>query len=128
VSEGVAVSLGVPENLRPIVKRSPIESTPPTINDAETAQILRTAFDAELGEGILFDQEREGMGAEDFAYFVTPETGVKGVYFSVGGTPADEVATAPSHHSPFFKVQAEPAIKLGTEAMVVGAMTLLAQK
>lgn len=127
VSEGVAVSLGVPENLRPIVKRSSVESTPPTINDAATAQTLRTAFDAELGEGILFDQEREGMGAEDFAYFVTPETGVKGVYFSVGGTPEDEVATAPSHHSPFFKVQAEPAIKLGTEAMVVGAMTLLAQ-
>ena len=33
---------------------------------------------------------REGMGAEDFAYFVTPESGVKGVYFSVGGTPAAE--------------------------------------
>ena len=65
------------------------------------------------------------MGAEDFSYFVTPDTGVKGVYFSVGGTLPSEVDTAPSHHSPFFKVEAEPAIKLGTEAMVVGALTLL---
>ena len=67
------------------------------------------------------------MGAEDFAYFVTPEHGVKGVYFSVGGTPADEVEDAPSHHSPFFKVQPEPSIKLGTEAMVVAALDLMAK-
>jgi hippurate hydrolase len=65
------------------------------------------------------------MGAEDFAYFVTPELGVKGVYFGVGGTPEAEVATAPSHHSPVFKIEPEPAIKSGVEAMVVGAMTLL---
>ena len=52
---------------------------------------------------------------------------MKGVYFSVGGTPADQVADAPSHHSPFFVIQPEPAIKLGTEAMVTGALTLLAK-
>tara|TARA_R110000772_G_C12968382_1_gene404325 strand:+ start:220 stop:465 length:246 start_codon:yes stop_codon:yes gene_type:complete len=34
-----------------------------------------------------------------------------------GGTPEADVNTAPSHHSPFFK--------LGTEAMVVGAMALM---
>jgi len=128
VARGVAVSLGVPEDLMPIVTRSAVETTPPTINDAETAQIVRTAFNAKLGEDVLFEKPREGMGAEDFAYFVTPESGVKGVYFSVGGTPRGEVETAPSHHSPFFKVEAEPAIKLGTEAMVVGAMTLLAKR
>ena len=127
VARGVAVSLGVPEDLMPVVERSAVETTPPTINDAQTAQTIRAAFNAKLGEDVLFEKPREGMGAEDFAYFVTPESGVKGVYFSVGGTPADEVETAPSHHSPFFKVEAEPAIKLGTEAMVVGAMTLLAK-
>jgi len=128
VARGVAVSLGVPEELMPVVQRSAVETTPPTINDAETAQIVRAAFNTKLGEGVLFEKPREGMGAEDFAYFVTPESGVKGVYFSVGGTRSDEVDTAPSHHSPFFKVEAEPAIKLGTEAMVVGAMTLLSKR
>jgi len=126
VAEGVAVSLGVPENLRPDVVRSPVETTPPTINDAETAGIIRAAFAEQLGDGVIYEKVQEGMGAEDFAYFVTPESGVKGVYFSVGGTPSADVATAPSHHSPFFVIQPEPAIKLGTEAMVTGALTLLA--
>lgn len=124
VAEGVAISMGVPEDLRPVVVRSPVETTPPTINDTATAERLRAAFTSQIGEGVLFEKAQEGMGAEDFAYFVTPESGVKGVYVSVGGTPAADVATAPSHHSPFFVIQPEPSIRLGTEAMVVGAMTL----
>jgi len=117
VARGVAIAMGVPE-----VVRSQTESTPPTINDADTAQLLRDAFTASLPEGTLFEQPRGGMGAEDFAYFVTRETGVKGVYFNVGGTPEADVKTAPSHHSPFFKIDPEASVKLGTEAMVVGAM------
>jgi len=125
VAKGVAISMGVPDNLLPDVVRSPVETTPPTINDSATAQRIRAAFENNLGENVLLDKPRQGMGAEDFAYFVTPEQGVKGVYFSVGGTPADKVDSAPSHHSPFFKVEAEEAIKLGTEAMVIGAITLM---
>ena len=127
VAEGVAVSLGVPEDLRPDVIRSPIETTPPTINDAETAAHMRAVFAAQLGDGVLYEKAQEGMGAEDFAYFVTPESGVKGVYFSVGGTPEADLANAPSHHSPFFRIQPEPSNKLGTEAMVAGALSLLAK-
>ena len=126
VSEGVAISMGVPEDLMPVVVRSPVETTPPTINDTPTAERLRAIFADRIGEEVLFEKEQEGMGAEDFAYFVTPESGVKGVYVSVGGTPAEDVADAPSHHSPFFKIEPEPSIRLGTEAMVVGAMTLFA--
>ena len=125
VARGVAISMNVPEDLMPEVVRSQTESTPPTINDTDTAQRLRDAFTVALPEGTLFEQPRGGMGAEDFAYFVTPETGVKGVYFNVGGTPEADVKTAPSHHSPFFKIDPEPSVKLGTEAMVVGAMTLM---
>lgn len=128
VAEGVAVSLGVPENLRPDVVRSSVETTPPTINDAGTAARIRAAFSEQLGNEVLYEKVQEGMGAEDFAYFVTPGSGVKGVYFSVGGTPAEDVADAPSHHSPFFVIQPEPAIKLGTEAMVTGALNLLAKE
>jgi len=65
------------------------------------------------------------MGAEDFAYFVQPGLGVKGVYFSVGGTPEDQLDSAPSHHSPFFWVEPEPSIKSGVEATVIAAMSLL---
>ena len=127
VAKGVALSMGVPKKLLPEVIRSKTETTPPTINDRETASRIHEAFGNNFGEAIFFDQPRQGMGAEDFAYFVAPETGVKGVYFNVGGTPENEIDTAPSHHSPFFKVQPEPSIKVGTEAMVIGAMTLLGQ-
>ncbi|MDB2439654.1 amidohydrolase [Hellea sp.] len=127
VVKGVAISMDVPEDLMPEVIRSKTESTPPTINDEETAKRLTEVFEANLPKGTLYSKPRQGMGAEDFAYFVTPEHGVKGVYFSVGGTPAKDVDEAPSHHSPFFKVEPEPSIKLGTEAMVVAAMDLLAK-
>ena len=125
VAKGVALSMGVPENLLPEVIRSPVETTPPTINDTATAGRVLSAVSDQMGDGYLYDLPREGMGAEDFAYFVAPELGVKGVYFAVGGTPEDELGSQPSHHSPFFKVEPEPSIKSGIEATVVSAMTLL---
>ncbi|MEP4485993.1 MAG: amidohydrolase [Halioglobus sp.] len=128
VSRGVAISLGVPEDRMPEVIRSKIETTPPTINDEETAASLLAAVENQMGSDALYSLPPEGMGAEDFAYFVEPEHGVKGVYFSVGGTPEDELETAPSHHSPFFKVEPEPSIKSGIEATVISAMTLFDKK
>ena len=125
VADGVARSLGVPEDRLPEVVRSSTETTPPTINDATTATLIKDTFAAHFDEGTIIELPREGMGAEDFAYFVQPETGVKGVYFAVGGTPEDEIGSQASHHSPFFKIEPEPSIKAGIEAMVVGAMTLM---
>ncbi len=125
VAEGVALSLGVPEDKLPRVVRSSTETTPPTINDMATAMRIKEAFALHFDEGTMVETPREGMGAEDFAYFVQPDTGVKGVYFVVGGTPEDELGNQASHHSPFFKVEPEPSIKAGVEAMVVGAMTLM---
>ena len=124
VARGVAVSMGVPKDKMPEVIRSKTETTPPTVNDTETARIINAAFVENFGEGQMYNKPRQGMGAEDFAYFVTPELGVKGVYFAVGGTPEKDVEKAASHHSPFFKIEPEPAVKAGTEAMVVGALTL----
>lgn len=124
VAAGVAQSLGAPKDRMPEVIRSKTQTTPPTINDAETAATIRAAFVERFGDRVI-EQPRAGMGAEDFAYFIAPGTGVKGVYFSVGGTRAKDVATAPSHHSPLFKVEPEPSVTTGVETMVVGAMTLL---
>jgi len=125
VARGVAESLGVPETLLPEVRRSTTETTPPTLNDPASVAIVKSTFIRHFGKERVIDPPPEGMGAEDFAYFVTPESGVKGVYFNVGGTPEKDVASAPSHHSPFFRIEPEPAIKTGTEAMVVAAMRLL---
>ena len=125
VAKGVALSLGVPEDRLPEVTRSKTETTPPTLNDEPTARRIKTAFVEHFGDQIIVEPRREGMGAEDFAYFVNPELGVAGVYFAVGGTPADEVEDAPSHHSPLFKIEPEPSITVGVEAMTVAALELL---
>ena len=68
------------------------------------------------------------MGAEDFAYFVTPESKVKGVYFAVGGTLPAELATAAGHHSPLFRIQPEPSVTAGVEAMVIAAEALMPRR
>lgn len=128
VARGTALALGVPEDRLPVVTRSPTETTPPTINDSATADIVRRAISAQMGANRLTDQPRDGMGAEDFAYFVTPESGVKGVYFAVGGTPADQLATAAGHHSPLFRIQPEPSVTAGVEAMVIAAETLMPRR
>lgn len=89
---------------------------------------LTTAFGAE----VLKSPPRTGKGEEDFAYFVQPELGVPGFHFNVGGTPqqAFDAAKAgglpvPVHHSPLFKVDPEPSVRLGTEAMTVAVLDLL---
>ncbi len=125
VARGTALALGVPQDRLPVVTRSPTETTPPTINHAPTAAIVREAIAAAMGPDRLIETPPSGMGAEDFAYFVTPDTGVRGVYFSVGGTPAAEVATAPGHHSPLFRISPEPSVTAGVEAMVVAAEALM---
>ena len=124
VAAGTAKALGVPDNLLPVVKPYG-SSTPPTSNDPATARRVRAAIAKALGPERMSTKAREGMGAEDFAYFITPETGIKGVYFSVGGTPKDELATAASHHSPLFKITPEPAIRSAVEAMTAAAIDLL---
>ena len=68
------------------------------------------------------------MGAEDFAYFVQPEHGVKCVYFGIGGTATESTDDAPPHHSPLFQIKPEPPIKNGVEAMVVAAETLMTRQ
>ena len=128
VARGTALALGVPQDRLPTVTRSATETTPPTINDPETAAIVREAIGSAMGADRLIVTPPSGMGAEDFAYFVTPDTGVRGVYFSVGGTPPAEVATAPGHHSPLFRIQPEPSVTAGVEAMVVAAETLMRRR
>ena len=126
VARGTAEALGVPEDLLPVVTRSQTQTTPPTINDTPTAAVVRSAIAAGMGQDVLIERPREGMGAEDFSYFIAPDTGVRGVYFAVSGTAEDELETASSHHSPFFRIEPEPSVTAGVTAMVLAAEALFA--
>ena len=134
IAKNVGRMNGMPENKLPSVTVSD-EQAPPTINDEELAGRIRTAFRREFGDSALLTYVQTDMGAEDFPAFVEPDTGVKGLYFLVGGTPQSAFDAqknggppVPSHHSPFFKVEPEPSITLGTQAMVIAALELLAPR
>lgn len=130
IAVGVGRTAGMPEDLLPKVEVT--EGTPPTVNNDELAARIRAAFVRDLGEDAVYDEEREGMGAEDFAFFVMTEDEVPGAYFSVGGTPQADLdaekeggPAVPSHHSPFFKIDPEPSVTMGVEAMTVAVLELL---
>lgn len=132
VSENAGRMAGLSEDKLPEVKVS-IESTPAVYNDAELTKRIQAVFKDRFGDDIFDNQPRAGMGGEDFAYFVAPNTDVPGVYFAVGGTPQADFdrenaggEPVPSHHSPFFKVEPRESITLGTEAMVAATLELLA--
>ena len=131
IAHGVGRTYGMPEDRLPEVLVS-TEFTPPTVNDIALAERIRTAFVRELGEDAVYEKARTGMGAEDFAFFVMTDEKVPGAYFSVGGTSQADIdaeaaggPAVPSHHSPFFKVEAEPSVTMGTRAMTVAVLELL---
>jgi len=131
IALGVARTAGMPEDRLPKVELS-TEGTPSTVNDDELAARIHAAFVRDLGEDAVYEEPREGMGAEDFAYFVMTDDEVPGAYFSVGGTSQADLDAAeadgpavPSHHSPFFKIEPEPSVTMGVEAMTVAVVELL---
>jgi hippurate hydrolase len=130
VAEGVGVMNGMAKDKMPVV--TAIEGTPTTINDAPLARRLNAVMVETLGAANVVPFEQMGMGAEDFAYFVQPDTGVKGYYIAVGGTPKATLDAAKnggppvaSHHSPLFKITPEPVVVTGATAMTAAALDLL---
>lgn len=130
VARGVGELNGMPADRMPVV--TVIEGTPTTVNDAGLARRLNAVMAQALGAEHVIPFEQMGMGAEDFAAFVQPDTGVKGYYFAVGGTPQAAFAAAkaggapvPSHHSPLFKVDAESVVTTGAIAMTAAVLDLM---
>jgi amidohydrolase len=133
VTDGIGRANGLTGDMLPVVKV--VESTPTTINDAALARRLNGVLAAQLGADTIVPFEQKNMGAEDFAWLVQPDTGVKGYYFAVGGTKPEWIAAAAAggppvagHHSPLFKIDPEPSVRLGTEAMVRATMEILRAK
>ncbi|MEG0819560.1 MAG: peptidase dimerization domain-containing protein, partial [Brevundimonas sp.] len=122
IARNTALALNVPEDKLPVVVRSPTESTPPAVNHTETALRMRSAIAGQLGDERVLDITRQGMGAEDFAFYAAPEHGIKAVIF--GGLPEDLKDTPPPHHSPLFRIDPESSIIAGVEATVAAAEDL----
>lgn len=131
VAVNTARANGVAENQLPEVNVL-AEATPPTTNDVALTRRVTQAWTDKLGAQI-FDASYKpsGMGAEDFPFFTTKPY-IPSVYFGVGGTSrqvldaaANGGAPVPSHHSPIFKIDPEPAVRTGVEATVTALMALM---
>ncbi len=134
ISKNLGRAAGLPEDKLPEVILS--ESTPPTMNDGELARRFRQVWSENMGDEIMMEKAfvnkyKKGMGAEDFPFFTT-DPPIRSVYFSVGGTPEQDIAAeeaggakVPSHHSPIFKIKPEPSIKTGVEATVLATLELM---
>lgn len=132
--ERIAVNMGrvagLPEDKLPEVIVSD-ESVPPVTNTAELARRLRSVWVEQIGEDEVVSIATKGMGAEDFPFFST-DPDIPSVYWSVGGTPAEDFEWAaaggppvPSHHSPLFKIAPEPSVTRGVESTVVALLELM---
>jgi len=131
VAENMGRVAGLPEDMLPEVVVYENEGVPPTLNDKEMLSRMRDTWSKGLGSEVFFNEERLGMGAEDFPFF-TVDPDIPSVYFAVGGTPAADFEReaaggkpVPSHHSPLFKITPEPSVELGVKASVVALMDLL---
>lgn len=130
VARGIGELNGMPEDKMPVV--TVIEGTPTTINDAELTKRLNGVMAATLGAENVIPFQQKSMGAEDFAYFIAPGSGVKGYYFGVGGTAKATIDAAanggpavPSHHSPLFKVDPKAVVTTGATAMTAAVLDLM---
>ena len=129
IAVNIGKAHGLPDDMPVVVEV--VQGTPVTNNDPELARRLNAVMKRELGEEAFMPFRQQGMGAEDFAYFVAEEYGVPGYYFAVGGTPPEAFEAAanggpavPSHHSPLFKIAPKPSITLGTRAMIAAVLDL----
>lgn len=127
IARNTALALNAPEDRLPIVTQ-PSPGVPPVINDTPLARRLRDVLADGMGEGVLVSPPRTSMGAEDFALYGQPETGVKAVFMDVGGAAPDHLAEAAPHHSSHFRIEPRPAVTTGVEAMVRSAMSLLPRR
>jgi hippurate hydrolase len=85
-----------------------------------------------LGKDVVIPFRQTNMGAEDFAFFVDQKYGIPGYYFAVGGSNPEWIAAAKNggkpvagHHSPLFKIDPEPSVRLGIEATTAAVLDLL---
>jgi len=129
IAVNVGKAHGLPDDMPVEVNVS--EGTPVTFNDPALARRLNNVVKRDLGEEYFRPFMQQGMGAEDFSYFVAEDMGVPGYYFAVGGTPQAAFDAAenggpavPSHHSPLFKVAPRPSVTLGTRTMIAAVLDL----
>ncbi|MFT5674550.1 MAG: amidohydrolase [Paraglaciecola sp.] len=131
IAENMGRVAGLPEDKLPEVIVSKDEGTPPQINEQKLTERLDKVWKDSFGQNRVVADPATGMGAEDFPFFVSGQ-GIPSVYWVVGGTPPADMQAAknggpaiPSHHSPFFKIDADGSVPFAVESTVLALYELM---
>ena len=98
---------------------------------SEVARLITTPDEKETESGVggIFE-----VGGSKYQVLV-PSYNIPGYYFAVGGSNPIWIEDArkggrpiAGHHSPLFRIDPEPSVRLGTEAMVAATLELLKPK
>jgi len=134
IAENMGRVSGLPDDMLPTVIVSKDEDTPPQINDTGLTARLESMWKDKYGTNNVLSTVDDGMGAEDFPFFVTGQN-IPSVYWSIGGNTKAELDAqkkgdlpVTSHHSPFFKVDADGSVPFAVETTVTALTELLQKK
>ena len=128
ISSGIAESAGLPEELHPVV--TPLEQTPPVINDGELTRQAVSSFGNIIGPENVFEVEPLTAG-EDFARYGRTEERVPIALFWLGTVNPERFAASQDHgvelpglHNPEFYPDFVPSYRTGVGAMARAAVDL----
>ena len=126
----------------PVLTRS--YGGPVTTNDGDVIDRVRSAHEAWFGEERVKEMPKPAMGSEDFGLFAhldgdpDSEPVIPTGFWFWGGAGADQLAAAPGetlaekarslpgNHHPGFRIDPDPTLRSGIEAMTVAALAYLA--
>ncbi|ESP91714.1 amidohydrolase [Pseudoalteromonas luteoviolacea] len=133
LTQGVAISAGLPADKAPVVYVHESESIPSTYNDPALANAVTASIKNELGEENVVKADPV-MAGEDFGLFGRTTENVPITIFWLGGVNPQDYAAAqkngtvlPSLHSSKFAPDYPLALKTGVRAMTASALDLFNQ-
>ncbi|MCG7546681.1 amidohydrolase [Pseudoalteromonas sp. Of7M-16] len=133
LTQGVAISAGLPADKAPVVYVHESESIPSTYNDPALANAVTASIKNELGEENVVKADPV-MAGEDFGLFGRTAENVPITIFWLGGVNPQDYAAAqkngtvlPSLHSSKFAPDYPLALKTGVRAMTASALDLFNQ-
>ena len=129
VAVNTARAAGIPEELLPrVIVRD--DGAPTTTNDAALARRVRSAMEAGMPADAFVEFRQLDMGSEDFPDLVNVDPPIPSVYFLVGGTPPDRLASGgwAEAHSGLFRIEPRGSITAGVESMTLAALELLRRR
>lgn len=128
LARGLAIADGFPDDLMPVVTRTPV-ATPPIINSDELLNRILAGWKARFGADVV--QAGGVMRGDDFGVYHEADNSVQSVTFWLSGA-HDAAATGgasnrPPLGTPDYAPDAGPTIQKGVEIMTVSALKVLSK-